>query len=358
MRHRRVGARRDRRARDLAGDVTCRAGVIWVQFIGAASLIVLAGSQLARYGDIIGEKTGLGGSWVGMVLLAATTSLPELFTGIGAAGLAERPDIAVGDVVGSCMFNLLILSAMDAIQPEPLSARAHQSHALSIGLGIVLAGIAGIGFAAADLLPSFANVSLTSLMLIALYFLGMRAIYRHERDIRLKETREIAAELRYGQTPLRTALVRYALAAAVVVAAALWLPHLAGELARQTGLGEAFVGSLFVAITTSLPEVVVSISAVRIGAIDLGVGNLLGSNLFNFMILGLDDVFYRAAPLSAAVEGPHGIGILAVVVMSALFLVGLTYRVLTKRFAVAWDTGSMAVVYIATIALTYLATRA
>lgn len=76
--------------------------MIWVQFAATALVIVLAGVRLARYGDVLGEKTGLGRSWIGVVLLAATTSLPELFTGFGATALAALPDIALGDVLGSC----------------------------------------------------------------------------------------------------------------------------------------------------------------------------------------------------------------------------------------------------------------
>jgi cation:H+ antiporter len=143
-------------------------------------------------------------------------------------------------------------------------------------------------------------------------------------------------------------------AAVFVVGAALWLPRLGAELARQTGLGEAFVESLFIAITTSLPEIAVSLAAVRIGAIDLGIGNVLGSNLFNLLILGLDDVFYRQGPLLTHADASHGIAILAVVMMNALFLTGLTYRVITKRFAVAWDTGAIAAVYVTAVALAYL----
>ena len=164
----------------------------------------------------------------------------------------------------------------------------------------------------------------------------------------------MAEELQYGDIALRTAALHYAGAALLVVGAALWLPRLGAELARQTGLGEAFVGSLFIAITTSLPEIVVSLAAVRIGAIDLGIGNVLGSNLFNLLILGLDDLFYRQGPLLAAVDARHAVAIPAVVAMNALFLIGLTYRVMTKRFAVAWDTGAMAAVYVAAVALTYL----
>ena len=72
--------------------------MIWLQFAGTALVIVLAGARLARYGDVLGEKSGLGRSWIGVVLLAATTSLPELFTGFGATALAPLPNIALGDV--------------------------------------------------------------------------------------------------------------------------------------------------------------------------------------------------------------------------------------------------------------------
>lgn len=328
--------------------------MIWVQFAATALVIVLAGVRLARYGDVLGEKTGLGRSWIGVVLLAATTSLPELFTGFGSTALATLPDIALGDVLGSCMFNLLILSLMDAVQPEPLSARAHQGHALSIGFGLLLIGVAGMGLVAGHRLPAIAWIGLYSPALIALYFVAMRVIFTHERQRRARETQEVAEELQYGDTTLRFAIAHYGVAALVVVAAALWLPQLGAELARRTGLGDAFVGSLFIAITTSLPEIVVSLAAVRIGAVDLGIANVLGSNLFNLLILGLDDVFYRRGPLMADAAAGHSLSIVAVVMMNALFLICLTYKVMTKRFVVAWDTGVIAAVYVVAIGLSYL----
>jgi cation:H+ antiporter len=328
--------------------------MIWIQFLATALVIVFAGMRLARYGDVLGEKSGLGRSWIGVVLLAATTSLPELFTGFGATALANLPDIAVGDVLGSCMFNLLILSFMDAMQPEPLSTRAHQGHALSIGFGLVLIGIAGFGLLGSAQIPAIGWMGLYTPALIVVYFVSMRVIFTHEQHRRIREIQEVADELRYADIPLRMAVLHYTVAALLVVGAALWLPRLGAQLARQTGLGEAFVGSLFVAVTTSLPEIVVSLAAVRIGAIDLGIGNVLGSNLFNLLILGLDDVFYREGPLLTAADATHGIAVLAVVTMNALFLIGLTYRVMTKRFAVTWDTGAMAAVYVTAIGLAYL----
>lgn len=135
------------------------------------------------------------------------------------------------------------------------------------------------------------------------------------------------------------------------------MPQLGAELARQTGLGEAFVGSLFVAITTSLPEIVVSLAAVRIGAVDLGIGNSLGSNLFNLLILAIDDLFYRPGPLLADAAAGHTVSVVAIVMMNALFLIGLTYRVLTKRFVLARDTGAIAGVYGVAIVLSYMLQR-
>jgi cation:H+ antiporter len=328
--------------------------MIWFAFLATAFVIVFAGVRLARFGDVLGEKTGLGRSWIGVVLLAATTSLPELFAGFGATALASLPDIAVGDVLGSCMFNLVILSFMDAIQPEPLSTRAHQGHALSLGFGLVLVGIAGLGLVSGARLPSLGWIGLYSPLLIALYFVSMRVIFAHETHRLARETREVAEELRYAEISLRTAAWHYTTAAVLVVGAAIWLPRLGAELARQTGLGEAFVGSFFIAITTSLPEIVVSLSAVRIGAIDLGIGNVLGSNLFNLLILGLDDVFFRQGPILAAVDTSHAVAVLAVVTMNGLFLTGLTYRVITKRFAVAWDTAAIAGVYVIAVGVAYL----
>jgi cation:H+ antiporter len=144
------------------------------------------------------------------------------------------------------------------------------------------------------------------------------------------------------------------MAATLVVAAAIWLPRLGSDLARRTGMGDAFVGSLFIALTTSLPEIVVSLAAVRMGSVDLGVANVLGSNLFNFAILGLDDLFYRDGPILRDAAPGHLVTVCALVMMNGAFLVGLTYRALSKRFAIAWDTGAIAAIYTAAIALLYL----
>lgn len=323
----------------------------WALFLVTAAVIVAGGTRLARYGDILGRLTGLGSSWIGAVLLAATTSLPELFTGFSATALNDLPDIAVGDVLGSCMFNLLILSFMDAVQPDRLSARAHQGHTMAIALGAVLVSVAGLGMVAGRAVPAIGHVALSSVLLLAVYVVAVRVLLALEQ----RRLAPVAAEVYDGGVTLAQASGRYALAAVFVVAGALALPGLAKRIADELGLGQAFVGSVLVATTTSLPEVVVSLAAVRMGALDLGIANVLGSNLFNLWILGLDDIFYTRGPLLAEVAPVHLVNVLAVLLMYAVFLVGVTHHVATKRFRVAWDTGAIAAVYMAALWLVYSA---
>jgi cation:H+ antiporter len=103
----------------------------WLQFLVCAALIGIAGYWLARYGDVIAEKTGLGGTWIGVILVASVTSLPELATGVSSVTVVEAPDIAVGDVLGSCVFNLMLVAVLDFLYREkPLYRKASQGHIL------------------------------------------------------------------------------------------------------------------------------------------------------------------------------------------------------------------------------------
>ena len=131
----------------------------------------------------------------------------------------------------------------------------------------------------------------------------------------------------------------------------------ASSIAGRLGIPALVIGLTVVSFGTSLPEIATSVMASLKGERDIAVGNVVGSNLFNLLILALDDVFYRQGPLLAAADRSHAVAILAVVAMNALFLIGLTYRVLTKRFAVAWDTGGIAAVYVAAVVLAYRLSR-
>ena len=123
--------------------------LVWIQFLALTGAVLFAGTNLSKYADIIAEKTSLGRTFIGVVLLASVTSLPELITGVSSVAVFHVPDIAVGDVLGSCMFNLLILALADVVAGgQPLSARAHQGQVLTAAFGILLLGLASLSLLA------------------------------------------------------------------------------------------------------------------------------------------------------------------------------------------------------------------
>ena len=117
----------------------------WLEFLALALVIAAGGYWLSRFGDVIAERTGLSGSWIGLILLSTVTSLPELVTGVSAVTVAHAPNLAVGDVLGSCVYNLLILAAVDLLhRGSPMFSSASLGHVLSANFGAVLLGLVGL----------------------------------------------------------------------------------------------------------------------------------------------------------------------------------------------------------------------
>lgn len=328
---------------------------IWLQFAFCVTLIGLAGARLVRYGDAIASGTGMSRSWIGLILVASVTSLPELVTGLSSVTIARAPDLAVGDVLGSCVFNLAILAAVDiGYRKAPLYGVVSRQHLLSAGFGIVLLASTALLLLLDQQgrLPALGHVSLASPMLLALYLLALRAIYLGEKREPASGTPEPAP------MPLRTALTGYTLAGMVVVFSGLWLPLIGVELAQVMGWSNSLVGTMFVALATSVPELATTWAALRIGAVDLAVGNLLGSNLFDLLILVFDDLAYLDGSLYRAVSGQHVLSALSACLMSGAVVVALAYRPTTRvRPAGSWASLALLVIYLLNGLLQYLQDR-
>jgi cation:H+ antiporter len=262
-----------------------------------------------------------------LVLLATVTSLPELITGISAVTLVDAPDLAMGSVLGSCVFNLAIIVVLDfLVHGETVFMRVSQGHVLAAGFGIILIGVVGFGLLLerAGLGVSLGPVSLTTPIVAVIYLVAVRAVFRYERSpdrLPIEEAMPSAP----GVT-LRSAYVRYAGAAVLVVGTGLWLPFVGRDLAVAMDVHDTFVGTLFLALATSLPEVVVTVAALRIGAFNMAVSNLFGSNLFNIAILVPIDLCYLRAPLLASISELHLISGASAIVMTGIAVVGLMYR--------------------------------
>lgn len=181
-------------------------------------------------------------------------------------------------------------------------------------------------------------------MLVMLYAVAMRVLFRYEQE---QVAAFVEEQPTYPELTLRQAVAGYVTVGLVVVAAGSWLPFVADVLAQQMGWGESFVGTLLVAAVTSAPEVVVTVAAVRLGAVDMAMGNLLGSHLFNVVILALDDLLYLPGPLFADVSPAHAVSALSAMTMGGLAISGLVLRPASRVLrTVSWVSVLLLAVYL------------
>jgi cation:H+ antiporter len=305
-------------------------------FFGAcAAVIVVAGIFLTRFADAIADLTGLGRLLVGSVLLAGATSLPELAVDINVVRLVQ-PNLAVGDLLGSCLCNLLILAILDLSRYSRgrMFSRISAAHALSAVMTILLAAIAVMAITTrpGGQTPGL-GLGVGTLAIGLVYLGGCRLIYL---DQKLAGTRCHSADNPAVPLPahpamgLRLAIVGFGLAACVILAVSPFLARAADELAEISGLGRTFVGTALLPLSTSLPELVASIASLRMGDHDLAIGNVFGSNAFNIaMLVVLDTV--QPGPLLSVASTTHGVTDLSVIVVTAVGVAGLLDQVESRR---------------------------
>jgi cation:H+ antiporter len=307
-------------------------------FAAAGAAVVWAGSALARAADAIAAHTGIGRLWVGSVLLAASTSLPELSVDVIAVRMGAA-DLAVGDLFGSSLANMLVLAGLDLAFPRKrLLRQAAFDHALLASLAISLNAGAAL-FVLMRLEATVLGVSPGSVALALAYLLGSRAVFQQGRSA-APDSRAAAPAL-----GLRAAVLRFGLAAAVVLAAAPVFTASARGIAALSGLGETFVGTWLVGLTTSLPELVSSIAAIRLGAFDLAVGNLFGSNAFNMLLFVALDLAEPGAAIFARVAPAHVLSALFAVILTSLGLAAIVYRAERRLPLIDLDSRLMIAAY-------------
>jgi len=291
---------------------------VWLQFIGSAAIVVIAAIKLAQYGDAIAVRTKLGGMFVGTLLLAGATSLPELLVALNSL-YSHLPNLTAGDMFGSSMFNMLLLAGVDLLSGQVrVLRRVAMKHALSASLAILLTVIV-VTSLLADIDIRIGWVGLDSLLIIATYVVGVRLLRTNTASSAPPSEPEIE-EQRIPR--LWVAVAGFVVATVVLVLVAPWLVRSSAQIAETTGMTTGFVGTAFVAVITSLPEMVSCIVAVRLGAYDLAVGNLFGSNIFNMFAIGLVDAFYVRGPFLREVDPAFALAGLLAMLLTTLGLIG------------------------------------
>lgn len=325
----------------------------WLIFLLSALVIAIAGVKLSEFGDRLADQTGLGGLWIGVVLMAGATSLPEVFTTVSAAMLGI-PDLVAGDLLGAGLTNMLTLGIIDQLfRQKRVWQQAALGHTLIASLAMVLTALAGL-FVALKWEFGVWNIGIDSLILLVLYVLGMRLVYRQEDVTRRQKEAERVIEAVVGHDEkavsrsqgVRRTAVGFAIAALAIVMAAPFLASSAEQIAEQTGMTRTFVGTFLLAIATSLPELVTSIAAVRLGAFDLAVGNLFGSNAFNMGAIFFADAAYRQGPLLSSVSVTHTLTAFWAILLMNVGLMGIIYRAEKRYYLIEPDSFLMILGYI------------
>ena len=294
---------------------------LWIQLGITTAIILYASNFLAKSADNIADKTGLGRSIIGVVLLATATSLPELGTGASSIVLFNEIDLAAGDVYGSCVFNLLIIAILDLIyRNKPILSSVGNTPIIVAGLSIVLisASIFGILY-----MEYFDKISLLifnrldpiSIVLLVLFIISMFIIYKIE-----KNNHESEDAINSSETLKKSGIIFF-LSATIIIICAVWLANVGKNIAIIMEWETSFVGTQFLAFSTSLPELAASIAALRINAPELAITNVLGSNLFNIgVVLFADDLVANNVHLLNEVSNVHLISAIASIIMTIIVL--------------------------------------
>ena len=317
-------------------------------FAASSVVVIYCGVFLAKYGDAIASLMGWGRLWMGTILVAIATSLPEVAT-ITTTVIRDQPELASGTVYGASMANMKTLAWVVLIFGGARFFRqaALEQRYLAL-VAIALTGLAlTVGYFPLGL--SVFEVGLASLLVLALYLVGMRLVYVTRPDDSADQNASPSA----GVPSLQKAWVYFLAASAGILVAAPILAFSVEEIAETTGLATSFLGVVVLALVTTMPELSTSIAAVRMGATDLALGNLYGSCAFNILILAIADPFYRGGILVETLETDNlAAGLFAM----GLMVLGLFQLLLrgSSRYAPVMPTmGVMTIVYLGGLYLVY-----
>ena len=314
----------------------------WLTFVLSALGIIFAGIRLAPYGEAIGRRTGIGQGWIGLLFLATLTSIPELTTTVSGASFGV-PNIALGNAFGSNLFNVVIIAVMDVLLlgRGPFLLRARGYHTLSGGMAVLLTlfGVLGIVLAPR---ATFLGISPVSWLILVGYVVGVFLLFHAERHETVEE------DTQWEGISLKAAIIGFLVCAAVIVVSGIFLIHASKEISLTSGLSASFMGAILVAIVTSLPELATSIGALRIGAYDMIVGNLFGSNMFNILTLFFADAAFRRGSIYANLKGGEADQVVVAVcgvLLTVVAMVSLGARSRRRILGIGVDSAALLLFY-------------
>lgn len=287
--------------------------MIYLAYVVLAAIVVFVSIKCADYVDLIDKKTKLSGAFIGGVILAAVTSLPELITSITAITVVDNPGLVMGNVLGSNIFNLCVLAAISFFFMKSLvKSKIAGSHKVTLLCTLIVYGILTVvvplGYDVEALGISYASVLILIVYLVSLKFLASDNTENEEEDT--------------SPLTIKQIIPRFILAAIILVAASVGITYVTDIIATQLNMNASLAGALFLGVATSLPELSSSVALARKRNFNAMVGNIVGSNMFNYLIMLVSDVIYGSGSIYAK-SGGHQTNMLIIFGAVATVVTGL-----------------------------------
>ena len=256
-------------------------GLLLLQYVGLSFLVVFSSIKISEFVDELDQRTKLGGALIGGILLAGVTSLPELITSISSTMMLNNPDLAFGNILGSNAFNVFILAVGNIVFiKHMLFNNIGRSNTMTNVINCIIYIIILFTFFSPTI-TQVGHVGTASISIAVLYYLNLKLASN------LESNDNQSSDLPNPSGSMLNLILRFVFFAIVIVISSLLVSITTDNIARETGVGSSFVGAIFLGVATSLPEMTSLISLIRMRNYDIAVGNIVGSNLFNFGIIAL-----------------------------------------------------------------------
>ncbi|MGD9511447.1 MAG: sodium:calcium antiporter [Geminicoccaceae bacterium] len=338
---------------------------IWVNvalFAAGGAIVWAAGTRMVGLVDRLAGRTGMGQGFAGMLLLGGIVSLTEIST-VSTAAFTDSPLLALNNLLGSESINLFLLAAVD-----PLSGRealtsfiAKPAMLLQGTVGVVLLALAAVAIAVGDYPLFGVGLWSTLLFLLCLGSLWLSARYERrkvwiafDQEATEEEQEEASESAERGSSDRLLFLCARIAAVSVIILGAGFLLSMTGEaLAEQTGLGASLVGFVLVGISTSLPELSTITAAIRLKRYEMAIGDILGSNVFNLLLIFLADVVYTGGPVFNHAGRFEIVAALLGIIMTGILLLGLLERRDRTLLGMGYDSAAMLAVFLGGVGILY-----
>lgn len=253
-------------------------------YIIVAAAVVFFSIKLSNYVDLLDKKTNLSGAFLGGILLAAVTSLPELFTSLTATVMIRDNHYVLGNILGSDLFNMCLFFIIYIFFfSKMVKEKVNKSHILSLTITTIMYALTVV----ASFVFDFHGYLLGWFNPISIAILGMYvfSILKTPKEEESEDDEEDDSKLTVPQIA-----VLFAVFSVLLIGASIGITYLTDWISDIFSLGSTFGGAIFLGVATSLPEMTATIQLSKKRNFNAAYGNIIGSCVFNFFILTLADL--------------------------------------------------------------------